>query len=395
VADVEDVFAFKTTQPDHYDYGLKHLPFVNVTLKIPVKGQSDQTIQQRRTMYGPVVVKSSEGVFALRSAFRGKELSTIEAFFQLPRQTTAAGIDTLISKVPMSFNFFYAVGKGDIGYRYAGWVPVRQPSLDPRLPTPATPEYDWRGFIPPRQMPHALNPRSGLIVNWNNKPVAWWPNGDTPVWGEIFRNTEILAALQNGDPRPGATNKLRAVDLQRAVEAIAKHDESWRYLKPFLVGSGATWAAGYDGSQIDGSIPASAFPAFLHALRRSLFFSTTGNFTSEAYFDQALQPTLIVRAMRGQTSFDFLAGRKAADVVAEALKSMPEPTPYKAGSFAVPGEAPVMYSNRGTYIQLLEWLGNRWSMRTILPPGEAETGAHRVDQVPQARKFEFKPAVRP
>ena len=74
---------------------------------------------------------------------------------------------------------------------------------------------------------------------------------------------------------------------------------------------------------------------------------------------------------------------------------MPEPTPYKAGAFAVPGHAPVLYSNRGTYIQLLEWLGAHWSMRTILPPGEAETGPHQLDQVPHARRFHFKPPVTP
>ena len=294
----------------------------------------------------------------------------------------------------MSFNFFYALGTGDIGYRYAGWMPVRRPTLDPRLPTPASPANDWRGFIPADQMPHALNPKCGLFVNWNNKPVGWWPNGDTPVWGEIFRNTEILAALQHGDPRPGGANKLRAADLRSAVASIATHDETWRYFKPFLLASGASWAKGYDGSQIDGSLPASAYSAFIRALRRTLFFGTTGNFMSASYFEQALQPTLMYHALQGHTTFDFLGGRKPADIVADALKAMPEPSPYRAGSFAVPGEEPVMYSNRGTYIQLLQWLGDGWSMRTILPPGESEAGPHQVDQAPLARRFDFKPAVR-
>src|SRR5271165_6173388 len=98
---------------------------------------------------------------------------------------------------------------------------------------------------------------------------------------------------------------------------------------------------------------------------------------SDAYFDLTLQPTMMLRALKGETSFDFLAGRKRADVVAEALRTVTELQPYKAGAFAVPGMDPIMYSNRGTYIQLLEWKGTKWSMRTILPPGESESGPHR------------------
>jgi len=395
VADVEDIFAFGSSQPGQYDYDGRHLPLKKVEISVPVKGQPDVTIVQSRTAFGPVVIKTGAGVFALRSAFRGHELSTIEAFLRLPAQASGSRIDRLIAQVPMSFNFFYALADGETGYRYAGKVPIRQPNLDPRLPTPATPANDWRGMIPADLMPHARNPKSGLFVNWNNKPVGWWPNGDTPVWGEVFRNTEILAALQGGDPRPFGTNKLRAADLGRAVESIAKHDESWRYFKPYLQASEATWAKGYDGSLIEGSVASAAFPAFLHALRRTLFFSTTGNFTSEAYFDQLLQPTVILRALKGQTHFDFLAGRKPEEVVAAALKAMPDVLPYRAGGFPVPGLEPVKYSNRGTYIQLLEWKGSRWEMRTILPPGEAEAGPHQLDQVPAARQFLFKPVVSP
>lgn len=395
VADVEDVFAFKSSQADSYTYAGKQLPLESVQMTIPVKGSQAQSFIQRRTVFGPVVVKTSTGVFALRSAFRNKELSTIEAFLRLPAQSRAADVDALIAKVPMSFNFFYAFGKGDTGYRFAGWVPMRNTALDPRLPTPATPDNDWKGFIKASQMPHVSNPKSGLLVNWNNKPAAWWANGDTPVWGEIFRNSEILAALQGGNIRTDRSNLLTPFDLQRAVESIAKHDETWRYFQPYLTATNAPWSVGYAGEQIDGSTQSSAYASFVRALRRSLFLGTTGNMMSDANFDLALQPTLMLRALQGQTHFDFLHGRTAAAVVEEALKAMPEPTPYRAGRFAVPGAEPVVYSNRGTYIQLLEWRGDHWAMRTILPPGEAESGAHQIDQAPLSRSFGFKPPVTP
>jgi penicillin amidase len=126
-----------------------------------------------------------------------------------------------------------------------------------------------------------------------------------------------------------------------------------------------------------------------------LFFQTTGSFLTQQYFDLALQPSLMLKALHGKTKYDFLGGRKPSDVVATALAGMPEVKAYRAGGIAVPGEDPIPYSNRGTYIQLLEWLGSHWSMRTILPPGEAESGPHQVDQAPLSRLFNFKPAVTP
>ncbi len=395
VADVEDIFAFKSAGADAYIYDGKQLPYTDVVQTIPVKGKGSVTLTQRRTIYGPVVVKNANGAFALRSAFYGKELTTLDGFFALPAQTSPAGVDAIIAKVPMSFNYFYAFGKGDIGYRYAGWVPLRNPALDPRLPTPATSENNWRGMIPSAQMPHMRNPKAGLIVNWNTKPVSWWPNGDTPVWGEVFRSTEILAALQNGNTTYNASNKLSAADLAATVKTISQRDETWRYFAPFLADAGAPWAKGYDGSLITGSAEAGEYRAFFTALRKELFFQTTGSFLTQQYFELALQPSLMLQALRGHTKFDFLAGRSAKDVVEAALKAMPEAKPYRAGGIPVTGEDPIPYSNRGTYIQLLEWLGKAWSMRTILPPGEAESGPHRTDQAPLSKMFEFKPAVKP
>ena len=102
---------------------------------------------------------------------------------------TPTDIAGALDKATVNFNCFYATSKGDVGYRYTGIVPMRSPSVDPRFPALASKENDWTGKWP---MPRVENPRSGLLANWNNKPVSWWPNSDTPVWGRIFRNTELL-----------------------------------------------------------------------------------------------------------------------------------------------------------------------------------------------------------
>jgi len=61
----------------------------------------------------------------------------------------------------------------------------------------------------------------------------------------------------------------------------------------------------------------------------------------------------------------------------------------------VPGEVPIPYSNRGTYIQVVELLPDGPIGRNVLPPGVAQTGPHSRDQVPLSRAWTFKPMHRP
>ena len=42
---------------------------------------------------------------------------------------------------------------------------------DPALPTLGTGDYDWRGFLPFEAHARGINPPSGAILNWNNKPA--------------------------------------------------------------------------------------------------------------------------------------------------------------------------------------------------------------------------------
>ena len=73
-------------------------------------------------------------------------------------------------------------------------------------------------------MPFVVNPAGALIVNWNNKPVSWWPNFDTPAWGRIFRNESLVVSIPLGG--------LSAQDLERAAWQIARRDETAPYFLP-------------------------------------------------------------------------------------------------------------------------------------------------------------------
>ena len=40
----------------------------------------------------------------------------------------------------------------------SGKLPIRPPSVDPGLPTLGTGEYEWRGFLSPREHPQEVDP---------------------------------------------------------------------------------------------------------------------------------------------------------------------------------------------------------------------------------------------
>jgi hypothetical protein len=229
-----------------------------------------------------------------------------------------------------------------------------------------------------------------LLANWNNKPVSWWPNSDTPVWGQIFRSQEILKAL--------GSNKLMPTDLERAAWTIARRDETWDYFKPLIQ---TVWQGsppeGFDGWMLDGSIQAQAYRAFFDDLREAIFLPVTGNFIAPDNFKLIAQPSVMLKALQGKTKIDYLRGRRVSDVIKEALDKSTgrstgsnAPPRFVAPPISVPGQPPIPYSNRGTYIQIVELMASGPRGRNVVTPGVAEAGEHSLDQVPLARAWTFK-----
>jgi penicillin G amidase len=408
VADTDDVIFSHADGSDGYTYGTQHLKLQTISRTLKVKGEADQTVVQNRTRFGPVVIKSKNWVFSRRSSYWMREMQAAESIFKLYQASTPDQIDAATQSSPMSFNFFWAT-RTDFGYRYAGAVPIRVAGLDPRFPTPGEPEFEWKGMIPPAQMPHVINPKSGLLANWNNKPANWWPNLDTPVWGRIFRNTAVLESLD----KP----KLNEQDVEMVAWRIARVDFTWPYFKPFVekgvsdfkqkrfirdpgpITEAMQGLAAFDGRTMAGSTGAAVYTAFLDALQEEIFLSTTGNFISMENFRQAAQPTVMWNALNRKTKVDYLGKRSAQDVVEAAIGKAGEKLAaqhtrdlglwrYVPASIRWGEEPLVPYSNRGTMIQVIDLA--TMSGRNIVPPGISETGEHALDQVPLARVWIFK-----
>ena len=331
-------------------------------------------VDRKRTADGPIILDSPKGALVRRSAHWGVELRTFDALNGMWHAKNVHEADRAMQGATMSFNVFMADVDGHTAYRYAGLVPIRAAGFDARLPIPAGKAAAWRGFVPSARMPHAFDPP--VLRNWNDKPVPGWPNGDTPVWGRTFRGGELRRALPEG--------KLVIDDLEKAAYTIARRDETFPFFGRFV--------PGFDGGLLEGSVPAARYRAFVARLREEIFAPTVGNLVTPDNFSQALQPDLILAALEGRTKIDYLAGRKAEEVVAAALAKVPTGIEaYHPGTIPVPGGVPIPYSNRGTFIELVELLKGGTQGRDNLPPGNAERGPHSADQAELARAWRYKP----
>ncbi|MDQ1710568.1 MAG: hypothetical protein QOE45_18 [Frankiaceae bacterium] len=101
-----------------------------------------------------------------------------------------------------TFNWFYADDR-DIAYYESGLLPLRDPRVDPDLPSWGTGEYEWRGWLPFEAHPHAINPPSGFLANWNNKPAPGFAAADNEWgYGAVYRSLALSRRIAAGIAGP-------------------------------------------------------------------------------------------------------------------------------------------------------------------------------------------------
>jgi acyl-homoserine lactone acylase PvdQ len=208
--------------------------FVVGTLRSP--GLQPQQVSYYETAHGPVLGYATVGgkrvaISAQRST-RGREILSSSAFYALNtgRVTSAKSFLKTMSAVEFSFNWFYADDR-DIAYFSSGRLPVRSEGTDPALPTVGSGGYDWRGFVPFAAHAQGINPRSGVILNWNNKPAADVGAADSNFsYGSVQRVDLLTAAVAGREKHTlasltaamnrAATQDLRVVRVWPVIRAV-------------------------------------------------------------------------------------------------------------------------------------------------------------------------------
>lgn len=176
-----------SADPGFYLYDGKLLPFQSVSDTIRVKNGMPFVFTKRMTVQGPVVsdvIPSSykmtslgadagqkPGIVALRwnAYFPSDETRSI--YLLNTARNYQDFLDALRFFGAPAQNFVYADVKGNIGFKAAGNIPIRNYPL-PFLPQEGnSSRLVWRSFIPYELLPGSFNPVSGFVATANNKTI--------------------------------------------------------------------------------------------------------------------------------------------------------------------------------------------------------------------------------
>ncbi len=237
------------------------------------------------TVHGPVTgygkVHGRTVAITRKRASYGKDI-----LWQLPFRDLTTGkvrsartFFTAMARSPFTFNAGYADDR-DIAMYSAGLLPRRDPRVDPRLPTRGTGQYEWRGYLTAAQHPQQIDPPSGELVNWNNRPAPGWSAADDNwAYGSVQRVEMLEAGLAKrakhdlpsvvSAMNAAATMDLRNVELTPTLTKLlastpAPSPRAARMLA-LLQAWGATGSSRLD-RDLDGFMDAGAAPAIMDAL---------------------------------------------------------------------------------------------------------------------------------
>jgi acyl-homoserine lactone acylase PvdQ len=269
-ADNVDLFVETLCEDDrHYLYRGQCEPmrrFFVGTLRSPGGSGSDQPVSYYETTHGPVLgyatVSGKRVAISMQRSTRGREILSSPAFYELNtgKVTSAQRFLQTMNGVEFSFNWFYADDR-DIAFFSSGRLPQRGPGIDGGLPTAGTGEHDWRGFVRFAGHARAINPRSGVILNWNNKPAPDVGSADTNFSYGSVQRVELLSAeiakrkkhsltSVTGAMNKAATQDLRVTHVWPHIREVLRTGPAPSARAEAALGLVDSWAAA-GGSRLD------------------------------------------------------------------------------------------------------------------------------------------------
>ncbi len=185
-AAVQDVFIEHPTQDGRsYQTPSGPEPFFLRTEIIKVLFHQPVTLVIRQTRHGPVIGETSDGkdLLAVEMANLAPNDTDADGLLALNRAASVAAAAAAAQAITSPVQNLLVADASHIGFYTTGRVPVRKAG-DGTFPVDgADGAHDWTGMVGSAQLPRAIDPPSGELINANNPTVG----PDFPVF--IARDT--------------------------------------------------------------------------------------------------------------------------------------------------------------------------------------------------------------
>jgi penicillin amidase len=182
--------------------------------EIRVKGErAPRVVEVVSTRHGPLITALSPLTHGKAIALKWiahEESRTHHAILALNRAHDWASFRAALADwTAPAMNVVYADRAGNIGYQFAGRVPVRARGLG-LVPAPGwSGEHEWTGTIPVEELPSAFNPERGVLASANN--VITGASYRHFLSAETMNGFRVRRILELLDAKP----KLDAADFAR------------------------------------------------------------------------------------------------------------------------------------------------------------------------------------
>ena len=275
--DGEDLYVYKTNPANHsqYQYRGAWESMRTIRESIPVKGEAPAEVTLQYTRHGPVVYEDTARhlAYAVRAAWMEPGGAPYMASLRMDQAKTWEEFRAACSysNIPGE-NMIWADVGGNIGWQSVGIAPIR-PNSSGLIPVPGDGRYEWTGYLPIIQKPHAFNPPEGYIATANNNltPETYpFRNAIGWEWADPFRFARIAEVLGSGrrvsmmDMMRLQTDytSLTARSLVPMLAALSSTDAATERARQTLV----AWNYVLDKS----SVPAGIYEAWYRALTTSV-----------------------------------------------------------------------------------------------------------------------------
>lgn len=196
-----DIFTVKTNPANasQYSYHGEWRDFESVRHELKYRDGAELKSQMqttRRTAWGPMLPFRSQ---AVRFTMLGSWTLLDEILQMAKAQDVVQFREALAPHGISMWNFVFADTQGNIGYQYNARVPHRDESFDWFKPVPGNdPKTALGDFWSNDDLPHVLNPKSGLLINANSG--AWrTPQGDEIAasgWPAYVTNDDLTTRYE-------------------------------------------------------------------------------------------------------------------------------------------------------------------------------------------------------